>query len=56
MPFVRLFCELINTNVLITVPSVHQVVKTNVWKMDLINYASVKQLTLMDRAYISVIC
>ena len=35
---------------IITVPSSHQVVKTDGWKMDLIFYASVKQLSVMDRA------
>ena len=35
---------------IITVPSIHQVVKTDGWKMDLISYASVKQLSVMDRA------
>ena len=37
---------------LITVPSVHQVVKTDGWKMDLISYKLVKQLSVMDRACI----
>ena len=35
---------------IITVPSVHQVVKTDGWKMDLIFYTSVKQMSVMDRA------
>ena len=37
---------------LITGPSVHQVVKTDGWKMDNIFYTSVKQLSVMDRACI----
>ena len=37
---------------LITGPSVHQVVKTDGWKVDNIFYTSVKQLSVMDRACI----
>ena len=37
---------------LITVLSVHQVEKTDGWKMDNIFYTSVKQLSVMDRACI----
>ena len=46
----------IYTDVLITVPSVHQVVKTEGWKMDLISYTSVKQLSVMDGVCVSMIC
>ena len=40
------------TDVIITIPSVHQVVKTDGWKMDNIFYTSVKQMSVMDRACI----
>ena len=48
--------QVVKTNVVITVPSVHQVVKTDGWKMDLISSTSLKQLSVMDRAYVSMIC
>ena len=46
----------IYTDVLITVPSIHQVVKTDGWEMENISYTSLKQLSVMDRACVSVIC
>ena len=38
------------TEELITVPSIHQVVKTDGWKMENISYTSLKQVSVMDRA------
>ena len=43
---------LIKHSELITVPSIHQVVKTDGWMMDLISYTSLKQLSVMDRAFV----
>ena len=34
----------------ITVPSIHQVVKADGWKMENISYTSLKQWSVMDRA------
>ena len=53
---VRSVHQLVKTNVLITVPSDHQLEKKDGWKMKNISYKSLKQLNVMDRAFVSVIC